>query len=330
MNPTTQEAISLYPPLTLALATASVAAYDDFEGKTVIPPPDYKIYARFTGWNEWFGEWGQEERFGLIFKYHGPNPLLKRYIVAFRGTKSYSDLFDDLFWSFVPFQPYHNSVSPVPNVSSGFYGIYSGIGGTMQHSMQQQVFSLLPEDPGEVYITGHSLGGALSQLFTLDARVSRPALPVKTINFASARVGDSNWAAACQAAGATARIIRVVNYWDIVPDYPFKISGYESIGTQFDVAFSRSSLFPSWLSDHSLLNYRIVLRHCLYLHPQVWVGKFTDAINSWFEMYSTDIPAISHEEWVAAVQAITQHKETILRSARQESGIVPGENFWGI
>jgi hypothetical protein len=305
-TPTIQSQIQLDPELTLALAQASIAAYNDYEGKSFTPPPNYRFVARFTGWDQWIGEFGQEEKFGLIFSYYGPP---RRIIVAFRGTDSVSDMFEDAFWESATFQPYRNSVSPAADdVCSGFNGIYSSRGGSMTASMQQQIFNLLPAEVSEVYITGHSLGAALSQLFTLDMRVSSPAVPITTINFASPQVGGQDWQSACNAAGATSCITRVINHYDWVPDFPQAIfdwwDNYVSIGAQFQTAFYGQDWPFDELSCHSILNLQTVLSHCLWLNPQVWTGTFWDATDPSYEMYSVAPPAAQKDEIITKLQAL--------------------------
>lgn len=300
-------ATQIDPPLTWTLAQASLAAYNDYEGKSYTSPPNYRFFARFTGWDEWIGELGEEERFGLIFKYCGPQQIANRFIVAFRGTDSYSDMLRDAFWERATFEPYRNSISPTPDdVCNGFDGIYATKGGSMSASMQQQIFSLLPENPSEVLITGHSLGGALSQLFTLDMRVSFPNVGIKTINFASPRVGGQNWKGACDSSAATSKITRVINYYDYVPDFPQAFSdNYVSIGAEFQTAFYG----PDWgildeLPRHRLLNLQTVLNHCLWLNPQVWVGTFWDAVNPNYQMQSIAPPDVPKDAMIAKLREL--------------------------
>ncbi len=306
----TSNAIRLDPELTLVLAQASLATYDDYNGVKYTPPPNYTCVGRFTGWDDWFWWIGQEEPFGLIFKYCGPQQIANRFIVAFRGTASPSDMIEDAFWESATFQPYRNSISPTPDdVCTGFNGIYSGSGGSMTQSMQQQIFSMLPEQPSEVLITGHSLGGALSQLFTLDMRVSFPNVGIKTINFASPLVGCQDWQAACNNAGATSRITRVINYYDLVPDFPQAIfdifDNYVSIGAEFQTAFYGSDWMPfDELHRHSLLNLQTVLNHCLWLDPQIWVGTFWDAVDSTYQMWSVAPPDLSKDELLAKLREL--------------------------
>ena len=293
-------AVYVDPAQTLALAQASVAAYNDFEGLPITPPTDYQLYSRFTGWDPFSGA---EESFGLIFRYNGPATVVNRFIVAFRGTDSLSDILDDALWGLVPFAPYKNSVTPTPNVHQGFYEIYSepsGQGPIVIPALRTQIFTSLPTHLAEVLITGHSLGAALSQLFTLDMRVSFPDVNIKTINFASPMVGDADWATACNTVGATAKITRVINYWDYVPDYPLDWN-YVTIGAQFQTAFSGPDYVApiDELPRHSLLNLQTVLTHCVYLPSQIWTGSFLDAAYGWYYMASTAPPSASKAELLA-------------------------------
>ncbi|HEU4390576.1 MAG TPA: lipase family protein [Blastocatellia bacterium] len=316
--------VQLDPALTLALAIASLDAYWDYECKPYACPPNYKFLARFTGWDEYAGDLGAEERYGLIFKYCGPQQIANRFIVAFRGTDTYSDMFEDAFWESATFTPYRNSTSPAADdIASGFYSVYSTKGGSMAATMQQQIFSLLPEQPSEVIVTGHSLGGALSQLFTLDMRVSSPNVSIKTINFASPRVGGEDWQAACDNAGATSKITRVINYYDYVPDFPQAIldifDNYVSIGAEFQTAFyGEDWAFFDELHRHSMLNLQIVLNNCVWLNPQIWVGTFSDAQDPSYQMWSVGPPDFSKEALVANIRSL-HALEKSARAAKSRS-----------
>ena len=51
-------------------------------------------------------------------------------------------------------------------------------------SMQAESRDHAEEDPiGELWATGHSLGGALAELFTLDLALCRPGIRASTITF---------------------------------------------------------------------------------------------------------------------------------------------------
>lgn len=298
--------IRIDPALTMTLAAASLAAYSDYDSNTFQTPNGYTFLGRFTGWDDWFWSYGREERFGLIFR---SQAVPTRFIVAFRGTDSDSDALEDAFFEYSTFKPYRNSVLPTPDdVSSGFNGIYSTMGGTMTQTMQQQIFSmLLPQRMSELYITGHSLGGALSQLFTLDMRVSFPTVSIQTINFSSPKVGGADWGRACARAGAIEKITRVINYWDIVPDLPLSIDifdKYVSLGAEFQTAFYGGYLPMDALPRHRLLNLQVVLKNCLPLNPQIWVGTFDDAVDPRRKMQSTAPPSASKDEMLAKLREL--------------------------
>jgi hypothetical protein len=310
------------PALTTTLAAASLLAYNDFDnsGKYTPQLPGYTFLNRFTGWDDYLWDYGREELFGLIFQ---SQTNAGCFVVAFRGTDSDWDAYEDAFAEYTTFQPYQNSVSPTPDdVSTGFNDIYSTKGDKMKKTMQHQIFSLLAsQQMSEVYITGHSLGGALSQLFTLDMRVSFPNVNIQIINFASPKVGGSDWGLACANAGATQNITRVINYWDVVPGLPYSLDPFDeyvSVGAQFETAFSGGYLPFDALPRHRLLNLQVVLHNCLPLPTQVWVGTFPDAVDRTRTMYSTAPPSASKDEIVAKLRELNNLERSI-RAANTRS-----------
>jgi hypothetical protein len=270
----------------------------------------------------------------LIFQHIGPQLIANRFIVAFRGTDSYSDMLEDAFWNWGTFQPYRNSVSPTPDdVSGGFNSIYSTKGGSMPATMQQQIFSWLPRhpQPSEVLITGHSLGGALSQLFTLDMRVSFPNVSINTINFASPRVGGRDWQGACDSSGATSKITRVINYYDLVPIFPqWFFDNYVSIGAEFQTAFYGGYLPFDELPRHRLLNLQTVLNQCLWRNSQIWVGTFWDAVDPNYQMWSIAPPDVPKDEMVAKLREL-HVLDTSTRTAKSRpTPLIPPESGQGL
>lgn len=301
------------PCLTLALAQASIAAYADYKREQVVPPENYRLVARWTGWDASILG-GQEERFGLLFQTTLPGE--KIFIFAFRGTDSALDIYEDLFFNTVPFTPYEGKVSPTPYVASGFYDIYDGVGGSMTQSMRQQVFSLLAKhQPSRVYLTGHSLGGALSQLFSLDLAVSSPHLWAANMNFASPMVGTSDWQAAYQAQAAEQdpgrKTVRVYNYWDYVPSLPPALFNYTHVGRGFRTSFYvQSEWYPHVFSRHSILNLQKVLQHAVWRDPQVWAGTFQDPVAPSREIKSTVPPSGVDVRWVEVVSELQKMNPT--------------------
>ena len=265
--------------LTLALALASEAAYDDFDGKPLRLPQGWEIAGRWTGWDPVF-RGGSEEKYGLLLRATDGSG---EYIVAFRGTASLDDVLDDGDVPKRAFTPSAGTLSTSVQVEAGFYGIYNDTGAGMTQSMRQQLQQLLAKDsPSSVYVTGHSLGGALAHLFAFDLSFGPYASAfTRLTTFASPRVGDDGWRDTYDARIPSANSIRVYNQQDLVPKVPPKDFGYHDVGSGFPVWFERRTLpdlYP--LSRHALLNYIIVLQNAFDAPSQTWAGSFPDATDA--------------------------------------------------
>ncbi|GAB3105175.1 lipase family protein [Lysobacter terrae] len=310
---------ALDPTLTLALAAASEAAYDYYGGDPVTPPVGYTQVDGWTGWDA-FLTTGSEEKYGLVFQSQADPGT---FIFAFRGTDSDLDAWEDVHFLTTNFVPTSGSVSPTPRVASGFYGIYDSIGGSMTQSMRQQLFALLAKyQPQQLYVTGHSLGAALSQLFSLDVAISQPVASTN-INFASPMVGTDSWQTAYQATIAAGQSIRVYNYWDYVPSLPPDQFGYVTVGEGFLTSFYvQGEWFPHELSRHSIANLTTVLTNAVPLNPQQWVGTFPDYMDPSWTMDSTVPPATAPVRWVEKAR---EHMafERSLRQAAVEPELMP-------
>ena len=263
--------------LTLALAVASKAAYNYYSGDPITPPDGYTQITGWTGWDAFF-DTGSEEKYGLVFQSQTDSGT---YIFAFRGTDSDLDGWEDVHFLTTDFVPTQGSINPTPQVASGFYGIYDSVGASMTQSMRQQLFALLDTyQPTQLYVTGHSLGAALSQLFSLDLAISQPTTSAN-INFSSPMVGTGSWQTAYAATIAAADSIRVYNYWDYVPSLPPDEFGYGTVGEGFVTSFYvQGEWFPHELSRHSIVNLTTVLGNALPLDPQQWVGQFPDYVDT--------------------------------------------------
>ncbi|UKE49727.1 lipase family protein [Xanthomonas translucens] len=285
----------LDPSLTLAMAQASIAAYAAFEGKPVLAPCNYRLVARWSGWDgDPFG--GSEELFGLLFQ---STEDAATCLFAFRGTDSDLDVYEDLDFSTADFVPSAGTVTPTPRVSAGFYRIYDGKSGSMRASMREQVFALLAHfAPSQVYVTGHSLGGALSQLFSLDLALSQPAVRACNINFCSPMVCQASWGQAYAQSIAAADSTRCFNYWDYVPSLPPSTFDYVPVGQELRTAHDvRGALFVHPLSRHAIANMQTVLQHALPLTPQLWSGTFPDCADPRRLMLSQVPPMQAQPAW---------------------------------
>jgi triacylglycerol lipase len=131
---------------------------------------------------------------------------------------------------------------PVGQVHKGFYEALRAVWGvTLPDGRQVLPKRLVSRGRKTVWITGHSLGGALAELCAAQAHfVSH--VPIQGVyTFGQPRVGNQAFANALNAAVGT-RIFRIVNDRDIVPRVPFFGMGYCHYGNQtfFDNGGARS------------------------------------------------------------------------------------------
>lgn len=262
------------------LIDASVQAYRAFNTPAlVVAPVGYEMLTTWQGVDALFGKDRHVETYGIVFRsLETPN----RYVFAFRGTASREDFGVDLGClphAFVPFGPSGpgpgSTVPDVPaeiRVEAGFWDAYTTAQGVIS-SMQQQAFTLLDHyaaaDPAiELWITGHSLGAALSTLFALDVALCRPAIKASHVNFASPRVGNEAFVEfyqrqAAQQDAAT-RTLRVQNVLDVVPDLPPEALGYRHVSDVMLIEFRRHEPLPLDLEHivhcHAAANYQAVLQ----------------------------------------------------------------------
>ncbi|ACE85646.1 lipase family protein [Cellvibrio japonicus] len=306
--------VYLDPDIAVLLGAASRAAYDDYANRNnpaytpaAIPFPigTFNFVQRFTGFDDVAWGLGDEERYGVIFQWSEQADV---YVFAFRGTSSVYDMLLDLESAapavFVPYKNPGNFPDDV-HVADGFNKVYATKNDTMTASMQAQLFEIiqtLPTPPGQILITGHSLGAALATLFTMDVAVSRPDIAVANINFASPRVGQSKWQSTYdQTYGLLNRTICVRNSFDLVPkvppqNWPFD---FQDVGQVFPVAFNVTGIhvdLPALvLAWHALSNYMYVVSRATVNNPQVWTGTFPDSEHDSWQMESVD-PSTSATE----------------------------------
>jgi len=175
----------------------------------------------------------------------GFDPIKKRVTVAFRGSVTPSDFLTDACIS-LNHQP--NPVKDVEESQSDTIGLHHGFyeyllkpgtkGGENKYTEIMRHVATLFEDPEKqkdykLYVTGHSLGGALATLFSLHAAASALTdssnnipTPVTCVSVASPRVGESTFQSAfrlLEERGAL-RHLRIANDKDPVTLMP-KSSG---------------------------------------------------------------------------------------------------------
>ncbi|SFJ51550.1 triacylglycerol lipase [Paenibacillus sp. UNC496MF] len=145
---------------------------------------------------------GKEELFGFVLESD------RGVIVAFRGTISPTDWITDMIAQQVAFKPAGKGCL----AHRGFNDVYM--------SARDALFRLLSDTtPGKpVFVTGHSLGGALGTLAALDIALNRKPANLVVYTFGSPRVGDPAFARSYNAAVPVS--FRIENEFDVVPHLP--------------------------------------------------------------------------------------------------------------
>ncbi|KAK4406020.1 Lipase [Sesamum angolense] len=157
----------------------------------------------------------------------------KRLVIAFRGTEQGKDLRTDLMLVPAGLNPERigGDFKQEVQVHSGFLSAYDSVRTRLISLIKQAIghrgdsSDLLPK--WHIYVTGHSLGGALATLLALELSSSQlakhGAISVTMYNFGSPRVGNRRFAEVYNEKVKDSW--RVVNHRDIIPTVP-RLMGY--------------------------------------------------------------------------------------------------------
>ena len=158
-------------------------------------------------------------------------------IVAFRGSSEPKDFILDA--RFLKSELVWSRNDSVAEVHAGFLAAFEAV----DVEVVKQVRNLLAQKPAaRVYVTGHSLGGALAQLCALE--LVRQKFPLALVaTFGSPRVGNKTFATIYNQATVAANVsslqttlrdltLNVVNEGDPVPLLPPLLNGYRDAGTE--------------------------------------------------------------------------------------------------
>ncbi|XID93413.1 lipase family protein [Paenibacillaceae bacterium WGS1546] len=201
-----------------AVCSQTYAQFNDPDGRFVVPDGYSfvrEIRARSLA--------GAPERFGFILQSDS------HVVVAFRGSSTTTDWISDAIASQTKLKYVRNGGM----THRGFTNIYD--------SARSRILSALGKlSAGKaLYITGHSLGGALATLCALDAAVNSPFRSPRTYTFGSPRVGDPDFAKAyAKHAGGT---FRVHNRFDVVTHLPPHIYRLPKTGRKYYYEHVRQS-----------------------------------------------------------------------------------------
>jgi len=224
--------------LALKLLCASIQAYDITD--TNVSMPGYTFVGSFKGRD--LVKRGDRsvlgpniENFGKIYSSveTDSDGKPKSIIISFRGSSSIQNWISD--FTFIPVATNYLGVH-INNfkVHSGIFSVYNTFKDRIINPNNTSPFDVLNDldsnKNANVYITGHSLGGALAVLFTLELvyRLGYPKENITMYNYAAPRAGNSVFAETYDAKVNTLsrkNSIRFVNDNDLVPRLPIERLG---------------------------------------------------------------------------------------------------------
>ncbi|MDH6669798.1 triacylglycerol lipase [Paenibacillus sp. LBL] len=172
---------------------------------------------------------GVAERFGFILE--SPDEI----IIAFRGTLSTTDWISDAIAS----QKNFKYIKEPSLTHRGFTNIYASTRGQIMSALNR-----LPHDK-TLYITGHSLGGALATLCAVDIAANTDHTTPYVFTYGSPRVGDPDFAMAYTKYVRSS--FRIANLFDVVTHAPPHI---------YKVPKREKKYYYSHVHTHNPLNFQ--------------------------------------------------------------------------
>ncbi|MBD0381968.1 lipase family protein [Paenibacillus sedimenti] len=220
-----------------AVCSQTYHQFDNDDG-TFMVPRNYQVSSSFKA----ASFIGVEERFGFILESND------RIILAFRGTNTSSDWVSDAIARQSPFV----FVRDGGLVHRGFLDIYR----SARKRILDALSKLSPQK--QLYITGHSLGGALATLCAADAAVNTKFKTPVVYSYASPRVGNPAFAGKFNSLLSNRH--RIYNQYDLVPHLPpvlyksprtDRIYQYLHVKKGFELSFQKGSVS----ANHAIGNY---------------------------------------------------------------------------
>jgi hypothetical protein len=162
--------------------------------------------------------------------YVGYVPSFKAVVVAFRGTDSsswYNWAENMRYWRSDTLYPVPNA--PKAKVHTGFMMLWnaSSLGATVTTAVGE----VLEAHPGsQLFVTGHSMGGALAQLCALDMKFLYNVDQVRVYTFGSPRIGNQVFADFFQE--WMTESWRFTHARDIVPSVPVQMMGFHHVSRE--------------------------------------------------------------------------------------------------
>ncbi|KAI8057307.1 Alpha/Beta hydrolase protein [Syncephalis plumigaleata] len=170
------------------------------------------------------------------YAYIAVNDQHRRIIVSFRGTSDLAGAIQDINVFLVPVDWANNTEV---RMHGGLVACYNSVRMEMREAIEKTV-KAYPNYT--LTFTGHSLGGGVTTIAAIDARLSLPStVPQQLVTFGGFRAGDENFAAWAQSLmeipadalrGELPSPARVISYNDAVPQFPPSLLGYRHFGTE--------------------------------------------------------------------------------------------------
>jgi hypothetical protein len=200
----------------------------DFDPRTRLTsssPIEYDLLASF-----WFTEVDFLKVETVPFGFIAQQPETNHIFIVFRGTRESAEWLDDLQFKQVDFL--HDPT--FGRVSNGFHQIYTRSFDQLNHPLKfvtevpsdrqasicQTIVRTLQNCPAgaQVFVTGHSLGGALATLAALHIAIDTQFRYPILYTFASPRTGNAKFSQCFR--DLNLQVFRIANSEDIVPDIP--------------------------------------------------------------------------------------------------------------
>lgn len=181
-----------------AVCSQTYAQFENADGRFVVPQ-GYKVVEAFEAKS--FG--GNRERFGFILESDD------RVILAFRGTSSTTDWISDAIASQEKYKCAKDAGSTHRGISDIYYSARPAI---------LPVLNKLSASGKMLFVTGHSLGGALATLSAMDIKKNTGFAHPVVYTFGAPRVGNPEFAHAFS--DRVRNSFRVYNRLDAVPLLP--------------------------------------------------------------------------------------------------------------
>jgi hypothetical protein len=224
---------------------------------TYCPPPD------LVAWNCTYCQSGQQivdvieniETDNLAITTIDRETL--RINLVFRGSHSIKNFIQDI--QFLKSDMELDGLDGV-YIASGFYKAYMALADRIAISLD----NILANNPGidQIYISGHSLGGAISSIAAIDLKQRLGYNVVGSYTFGSPRVGNVDFSELYQKLVGNTK--RFTNNADIVPHLPPILFGFRHVlreswlnGTVIIECSPDNSEDPSCANNVSVLNYNV-------------------------------------------------------------------------